>query len=46
MIAVDASEKKPNADAEENCESPDSGVEVDAGIILKVDAFVSHKELK
>lgn len=40
-ISEDVAEKKLNVDAEENCESPDSGIEVDAGIVLKVDAFVS-----
>lgn len=38
---VDVAKKKSNDDAEDNCESPDSGVEVNAAIVLKVDAFVS-----
>lgn len=37
-----AAENKPSDDPDENCESPDSGIEVDAGIVLKIDAFVSR----
>lgn len=38
-IPVDVAKK--NAVAVESCDSPDSGIEVEAGIVLKVDSFVS-----